>query len=321
MELAARACRGTAAPARRPRGGRASAAPVIAVRDEQRGEVGVVVAPPRPQRVAQHAPVGVDEPLVGVDEPRRRRARRAAPRACPDASGRPGRTARSARPPRAPAAARARSCGRSRAAASERDTTKRVVAGRPRLDARRSAPGAEQSSLITQIQRVVGLRAQRLDLRAGTAPGPARTWPCRPRSGPAPARPSAGAAAPLGDRDPAQRRELLVAAVEPRRQRQLDAAAAARARRPARRPEAAAERRRGLQRANTSGRGIRIAAGRCAAPSTRISSRRRACAGGSTSRSRTPPSRRPPAATRAAGSRGSPRDRRARDGEPILPRR
>ena len=106
------------------------------VGDEQRDEVGVVVAAPLPQRLAQHAPVRGRRAAGPSRRAARRRARRAAPRASRDASGRPGRRARSARPPPAPAAARARSCGRSRAARSERETTKRgsppIAAGAPR---------------------------------------------------------------------------------------------------------------------------------------------------------------------------------------------
>ena len=152
----------------------------------------MVVAAPAPQRVAQHAAIGVHEPLVGVHEAR------AAERGPQDRElvGPPAvvlvAQRDQARPRRAPAAARARSCGRSPAAPArgERGSAdrRRATAADPReVLGRRRVVGD------TQTQSLLGLRAQRLDLGAEQRRIRLEAWPCRPRS--APAAPAARAAA------------------------------------------------------------------------------------------------------------------------------
>ena len=121
------------------------------VRDQQRVHVVVVVRAPRPVRARDQLAVRPDHARVAVDEARVRRARRRGSPACPGASGRPGRRApRSARR-RGRARARARSCGRSRAAEA-RGRRRSAGRRRPPRGSSRGRLGEEPSSEMTHSQ-------------------------------------------------------------------------------------------------------------------------------------------------------------------------
>ena len=165
-----------------------------------------------------------------------------------------------ARPRRAPAPARARSCGRSRSRRSgARDARS---ARRPRAPRSSVAEALRARAVVADHAdpAPVGLRAQRLDLGARTAPGRARRSPCRPRrslargsglgaaaarTGTAPTRTAAPAPArtPSSTRAPSGRGGTGTVAHQP-------------------------------PRSPRSGRGMPRAATRCGVPSTSTTSRR-----------------------------------------------
>ena len=179
-------------------------------------------------------------------------------------------------------AARARSCGRSRAALRARDHEARVVARHGALSAR-SARAPEQSSLIDACPALVGLCAQRLDLRAEQRHvGLEGRHADRDRAPDLAAR-----AARARDADPAQRRDDLGAARRPdghsraRPRRARRAAIGTVPQKPLRKLCAPDARRRRQGAASRSPRPVRDAVHEQREPAT-------ARAGGSSCRSRTP---------------------------------
>ena len=133
------------------------------VRDQERRQVGVVVATPRPVRVGEQPSVAIDDPSVAVDEvgvtegAQQRLELPGVPAVV--LVGERRRTRRSAGSSRA----RARSCGSSRGGAA---TARRRSAGRRRgcVASRRTAPGALRVVAHHADPVGVGLRANRLHL-------------------------------------------------------------------------------------------------------------------------------------------------------------
>ncbi len=149
--------------------------------DQQRGEIGVVVASVRPVGLCDDLAVGGDQPLVAVDE-QRLADRRRSTSASRETSGRPGRRAR-IRPALGAGASRtpARSCGRSRACAP---TPRGRSGDRRRSRTSRSVArlcGSEQSSLTTQTQSASDCSRIEADLRGEQLRVRGCASPCRSR--------------------------------------------------------------------------------------------------------------------------------------------
>src|SRR5215211_5264764 len=191
------------------------------VRDEQRGEVRVVVAPPPPHRLAQHAPARVDEPLVAVGEHRAadRRAQRREllrpPAIVLIAQRQQSRLAR-----RQPERAFEVAIEAEPALGARHDEA--LVAVHGRAD-RREVVGAGAVVADHADPAPVRLRAQRLDLRAEQG---GVGFECRHADRNQPGLRAAERGRALARRylDAAERGDEL-AAREPRGQRQLDAIA------------------------------------------------------------------------------------------------